>query len=179
MAGWLALRASGYVDRRGKRLLNRPSELQAVGNIYPSESGNDSPFRECFCFAPERNEADCAPVSRLLLMGSPSAVCWRVAKFSVDAVKSRSRWPLSHVGEEVCKRVPSFADAHFAEVVRFLLVIAPRLHRVPRSIRRAARHPGGVLLVLASLIPLCSLAAARFRVTALNVCGDKRSFRAA
>lgn len=153
MAVRLSLWASGYVDRRGEGLLNRPSEFQAVGNIHPSKSGNDSPLREGLGFVAARNEPDCAPVSRLLLMGSPSAICRRVAKLAVDAVKSCARGPLPHVGKEVCKRAPSLADAHFAEIVSLCWIRATRLHGVPRTIGRAARHPIAIFAELRSLVP--------------------------
>lgn len=81
-------------------------------------------------------------VDRLNMPASPTAVVWLVVAFIVDSIKrAPRRWAPSHVGYEVLKLAPSFADGYSTATImaeyRTVWISAALNHRFPYGIFRA------------------------------------------
>lgn len=91
----------------------------------------------------------------LLFRRGPTAIGWFIVTVVVYAVKRRSLWALSHVGDEVDKVKPSFAegDSTTAVPVKTFVAwaLAPFLHGNPGIVCRSMGFTMAPMRVLATI----------------------------
>lgn len=137
----------------GERIFNAPSAPQSPRKIACAQAKLSGPFRYVLCLAFKANVFVRRYVRLLLFRCCPSAIFRRVIRCTINSVNCHSFWPLSHVREEVLKRIaPSLAYANSLGSVlgEFIgaLVVAPSKHVVVGGVRRA-------LCVLCRVSVLC------------------------
>ena len=94
-----------------KQLITAPTILESVLKGSPVYAEFFSPFGKTQSFAVIGNKNVFGCVARLLSHGRPSAVFFVVVAVIVNAIKCACRgWPKPHIGNEVRKLLPSFAD---------------------------------------------------------------------
>ena len=99
-----------------------------------------------------------AAITYLLFAGGPAAISRLVTPVIIwISVDRLSGWPLSHIGEEMFKSLPSFADLDSAAsvVIKILVfgITASFAHRSPASVCRRVRV--SMRKVMAGLAPGC------------------------
>lgn len=160
------LEFSSWSHWRCKSIFVTPSVLQSITESCGMNPQEFSPFGQYSRDAVERHRAIVRLVASLLFACSPTAVARRVVLCGVLPVESCIRWTFSHVGKEVFKLVPSFADSNAFVVVLpadfGFSVLASLDHRHPSSISRRQPASGVSMCCAALLQSLKFVAAARF-----------------
>lgn len=126
-----------------KNSFNGPSEVHSVLKPSAFDAETLSPCGHAHRFAVERKHFLGASIAGLLFSRRPSAVGWLVVSVVVYAVYLMScGWPLSHVGQEVCKRLPSFADGDatsaVSRITNVCFPLASSSHHAPTGIRKTS-----------------------------------------
>ncbi len=139
-----------------------------------------SPIGHCLPLSIQLHESVVALVSRLLFVGTPSAVSRLVVAVVADAVKRKTAWLRAHVRQEVLENLPSLANPDSASAVSLEVVVlgiaASSLHPGPSVVcrRNLPVHRAMSMLGASSGSGLNSQAAARPRslVTQHNTIDD-------
>jgi hypothetical protein len=111
-------------------------------------------------------------VPRLLSMRAPVAVAWTVAQIIISSLKRQAARAMSHVGKEVFKQPPSFANLNAASTVvviaRAIAVIATLPHSHPATVN-AATSTAKSVTVLSRTFECCLSLEAPTRTCAVVV----------
>jgi hypothetical protein len=112
-------------------------------------------------------------VVRLLFGRSPTAISRRIRPIVFDAIQRTLGWTLAHIGKEIFKSKPAFANGDAATAIKFEImrfwVVAARKHLRPRLM--SAR------LLFSSLVTMLRVQApTRFdmpisQINASDICG--------
>jgi hypothetical protein len=85
-----------------------------------------------------------SPSIPLFLNGRPATIAGLVVPVIIETIKRSVGWTLSHIGEEVFKLLPSWANFNPAPsivlIARVIGIGAPCMHRGPTRIGPAAGH---------------------------------------
>lgn len=103
------------------------------------------PCRETLRFPCVRNQSIASHVAILCLWICPSAITWLIVSVSIYPINGGSSWwSFSHVGKEVLKFIPPFANTDSSGSINFesfsSFRSAPSEHGVPRFVSSRLAH---------------------------------------
>ncbi len=182
------------LGRTSHRIVNRPTDVQAMSNERRVNAKPHCPIRDSQCLAIKGYAAIYAGVARLLRLRGPSTILRTVGAIIIDAVEAiqrsvaRSRsglWAWSHVGVKGFKRViPALADRNATPAVVFplrsLWIRAALAHVQPQRVFRW--FASGWSHAVRAFLRACDFApeaAATFLSSVVQEHEQRRAFRSA
>lgn len=146
--------------------MNFPSRAYSLLERIITNSSYFRPFNHCPNLSIKLKKLILPSVSMLFFFGSPPAVFRRIVFGVINSVEGFVFWSFAHITEKISKIiVPAFAHFYPASAIsvkiRGIWVVAPSLHKVPRIICSAVRHPMSVVRVILSVLIHGVLYAAR------------------
>lgn len=134
----------GNSTKRGRQIATAFADLVPMVHDFVRYANHVSKLFQADIHASVFNNYRVPSVADLLSCRGPSAVLWRVWSIVVNSVNRGVYWAISHIGQEILKRMPTLAHGNPTTSVKrvgmIVRVFAPTSHSRPRCMLRSAAH---------------------------------------